>query len=302
LKFAEKDKRIEAVHLNLFKDQVKLKDLSIDLSRKGRSPRLLSYFKKLMKDSPVEDKENHIRVALDRESLKYIDIKKLAALYERGHKDVTIQTSNLRTSRVRRSELFSQVAPFLRDDELKRLQMKVKNKLPLDLHADLLSGFAKRMTGKYTIFRGPNCFHAALAFHTRDMSESPFLNVKVEKGYHRAMINYDELWKAINHHFYEIDPRNTELKYGDLLVFMDVPDDSRSPYFKWIRHAATYLVGQYTFSKGSKSPNTPYSIKTLQEEWRTWQGFTDNLRVKVFRRNQNHVNKRPPRDLTDWIY
>ena len=72
--------------------------------------------------------------------------------------------------------------------------------------------------------------------------------------------------------------------------------------FKWIRHASTYLFNSYTFSKGSKSPNSPYIVGTLSDEWQTWKKFTKNLGIKVFRRNQNHVKKRPPKDLVDWIY
>ena len=114
------------------------------------------------------------------------------------------------------------------------------------------------------------------------------------------MINYDELWRAVNYNFYEIDPKTTPLKYGDLIMFFDVEDMNRSPYFKWIRHAATYLFGNYTFSKGSKSPNSAYSVKTLEDEWTTWKRLTKNLQAKVFRRSRKSVNTRPPTDLQGW--
>ena len=117
------------------------------------------------------------------------------------------------------------------------------------------------------------------------------------------MINYDELWRAINRHFYEVDLKRSDLKYGDMLVFFSMPLNlNETINFRWIRHTATYLLNEYTFSKGSKSPNTPYTIKTLQEEWNTWKRYTPNLGVRVYRRAQNKVKKTPPVDRVDWIY
>lgn len=302
LKHSTKDERVEKVFLNLSKDDDTLMNLSFDLSRKGKTKKLFNHFKKLQKSKDAEEHPKHIRAPLSHDSLKYVDLTKLSALYKRSHQDVKVLSGQLRKSKKLRQNLYSQLRPFLTEKEMKKLKIKIRNNIPLDLEKDLLSGFSKKMVGDYTVFRGPNCFHAALAFHSSKLTESPFLNVKKEKGYHRAMINYDELWRTINRHFYEVDPRKSSLRYGDLMVFMDVPNDDQAPYFKWIRHAATYLFGNYTFSKGSKSSNTPYSIKTLEEEWRTWQGYSKNLRVKVFRRAQNRVNKRPPVDLIDWIY
>ena len=171
------------------------------------------------------------------------------------------------------------------------------------LDRDLLTPFARKMVGKFLVFRGPNCFHAALAFHSQKITSSPLVNVKEEQGYHRAMINYDELWRAINRHFYRVDPKTSQLKYGDMVVFFDVPENPGPEVnFRWIRHTATYLFGPYTFSKGSKSPDTPYTVKTLADEWDTWRGFSKNLGVQIYRRNSAKVRGMPPGDVTDWIY
>ena len=117
------------------------------------------------------------------------------------------------------------------------------------------------------------------------------------------MINYDELWRVLNTHFYEVNVKKYPLKYGDILVFFDVPKDKdQNVYFKWIKHTAAYLFGSYTFSKGSKSPNTPYTVKTLKEEWKTWDRLTQNLGVKVFRKVQPAHVSAPSPDRYDWIY
>jgi len=139
------------------------------------------------------------------------------------------------------------------------------------------------------------------------LTSSSQINVKREVGYHRAMINYDELWRELNQDFYEIEPEKHQLKFGDMLVLFDVPTSyarqpEGPPDFHWIRHTATYLFEGYTFSKGSKSPNTPYGVRTLEEEWNTWKHFSKNLGVKVYRRSLKAINPHPPADQSDWIY
>ncbi len=161
-----------------------------------------------------------------------------------------------------------------------------------------------RLVKKFLTSRGPNCFHAALAFQGPQLTRSPLINVKEEDGYHRAMINYDELWRALSLEFYEINPVHTPLKYGDVLVFLDVPKTAATgaTNFRWIRHAATYLFNGYTFSKGSKSPNTPYTVKTLEEEWQTWKRYSAQLGVRVYRRSFDAVPAMPPKDMNEWLY
>ena len=169
----------------------------------------------------------------------------------------------------------------------------------------MLPAFPRKMIKKFIVVRGPNCFHAALAFHNPKLPRSPYVNVRPEEGYHRAMINYDELWRVIGRSFYEVNTAKYPLKYGDMIVFFNLPDDweeSMAVNFRWIRHTSTYLFGPYTFSKGSKSPDTPYSVKTIGEEWATWLEYSRNLGVKVFRRNQKITKETLPEDLVDWIY
>jgi hypothetical protein len=64
---------------------------------------------------------------------------------------------------------------------------------------------------------------------------------------------------------------------------MDVGDVTKPADWHWIKHAATYLFDDYTFSKGSNSPDTPYTVKTLDEEWDAWDHRSAHLGLKVFR-------------------
>jgi hypothetical protein len=117
------------------------------------------------------------------------------------------------------------------------------------------------------------------------------------------MINYDELWRILQLSFYEINPEQTSIQYGDMIVFFETKTPQYGALdFKTLRHAATYLFGGYVFSKGSKSANSPYVVRTLAVEWETWTKYTEKLGVKVFRRNLKHVKTAPPMDPVDWVY
>ena len=94
---------------------------------------------------------------------------------------------------------------FLTKKQKRRLRNKLRSNRPLSLGNDLLPNFARKRLKKYLIHRGPNCFHVALSFQDERITKSPKVNIKQEKGYHPAMINYDELWRAINSYFYEVD-------------------------------------------------------------------------------------------------
>ena len=244
---------------------------------------------------------------IDGKGFGMVDRDAFADMFSRTHHKLTVATNELKKDRRLRQEFLRQITPFFPKAERTKLQAKINKGESIEVDMELLPDFARKMVKKYIIYRGPNCFHAALAFQSPTLTSSSLINVKKETGYHRAMINYDELWRVLNSNFYEVNPDSQPLKYGDVLVFFDVPQSAeenpeKPVEFKWIRHTATYLFGGYTYSKGSKSPNTPYTVRTLAEEWKTWKRYTENLGVKVFRRSQKNVKNAPPRDLTDWVY
>ena len=270
-KRSKKDERVDPVKISLPRNEDELWKLSKKISRYGKSSRLFNFFTKILRDTGPSDK-NAIGYSLERKALKLIDLKTLSEHLSRPHIDVQVATDYLRNRRGLRRSFIGQISRFMTEQRRNRLLTAVRQRKFLALERDLLPPFASRMVRKFIIYRGPNCFHSALAFHSKSLTNSPRVNVKEEKGYHRAMINYDELWRAINSHFYEIDPERTKLEYGDMLVFFSVPPGSgKRVSFRWIRHTATYLFGPYTFSKGSKSPSTPYTVKTFHEEWKTWK-------------------------------
>jgi hypothetical protein len=298
----EKDDRIDPVQVYVPRDPVGLEKLATKLAKPGRKEEIEQILlEKLKAEGPTS--RTRLRVDLTLDDLKKMRLKAITEAMAHLNYDVAILAKKLMKNTQLRNEFLSQIKPFFELNQRRNIANRLRAGKNLDLAEDLLPGFARRMAKKFTVYRGPNCFHAALAFHDQDLTKSPRINVKEEPGYHRAMINYDELWRVINRNFYEVDPRKYPLKYGDMIVFFSAPRDGTGPInFRWIRHTATYLFGPYTFSKGSKSPNTPYSIKTLPVEWKTWHNYSKNLGIKVFRRNSFDLTKTPPFDLTDWIY
>jgi len=299
---SEKDERIDPVQVYIPRDQEAFRQLTGKLAKPGRQSQVEQMLLDKIKQLGPTNRPR-VRVDLTQNDLKELNLTAIGNEMAHQHHSVVVLTEKLAQQPKERAEFLDQIKPYLTQDQRRQVATKLRQNVNLSLQEDLLPQFARRMARRYIVFRGPNCFHAALAFHDQDLAKSPKLNIKEEPGYHRAMINYDELWRIINKHFYEVDPSKSALKYGDMIVFFAAPQNpNESVNFRWIRHTATYLFGSYTFSKGSKSPNTPYSIKTIQEEWATWQGYTSNLGVKIFRRNGPSLSKDPPTDLIDWIY
>ncbi len=305
---APKDDTIEPLTVLLTDQETQIMQMAEKVALQGKVDQFADYLRgQLKKAKPTKKGLSTKTVEIGQDGFDLVDHDAFSDLYSKSQHNLTIDTAALKADKILRREFMKQVSPFFKKAERSALLSRIMKGLPIDVNTQLLPEFARKMVKKFTVYRGPNCFHAALAFQSPELTSSSLINVKKETGYHRAMINYDELWRVLNENFYEVNPDKLPLKYGDMLVFFDVPEsdagDLEKPVdFRWIRHTATYLFGGYTFSKGSKSPNTPYTVRTLGEEWKTWKRYTENLGVKVFRRSQKSVKAHPPLDLTDWLY
>ncbi len=296
------DLTIEPLSLNIPRTESGMNDLIHRIASKGKAKDLSELILERMTKQGPSNKAS-VKIDLEPKDFELINLKAIGQDMAKEHHRVTVHTRELSQDKNSWNELRQQLSFMLPKEQLVKIARKVKVGLDLSLDEDLLPSFAKKMVGKFIIYRGPNCFHAALAFFDQQMTRLPTINVKEEEGYHKSMINYDELWRVINNQFYEIDPRTAPMKFGDMLVFFAVPpESSKLINFKTIRHTAIYLFGPYTFSKGSKSPNTPYTVKTLEEEWSTWRAFTQNLGVKVYRRQVIGPEIALPSTRNDWIY
>lgn len=318
LEKAANDPTVEPLTIVIWNKPQQIAAMATKLAKSGKKNALKVYFTKKLEASPAAKLNSDINtnsndaaaaktITLDKAGYDLIDQAKLGIIYAKPQHNLEIQGDGFKGNPKLTKNFMRELVPFFDKAARTDLRTRLQKGENIDVNVDLLPEFAKSMLKKYIIFRGPNCFHAALAFQSVILPSSSFINVKEEPGYHRAMINYDELWRTIASEFYEIDPSRQQLKYGDMLVFFDVPErqaDQASTEidFHWIRHTATHLFNGFTFSKGSKSPNTPYTVRTLTEEWETWKKFTKNLGLRVFRRSLTKVNEKPPVDLVDWVY
>ncbi|MBF0440334.1 MAG: hypothetical protein HQK54_00355 [Oligoflexales bacterium] len=294
--------QIESLSLQLPKEEEKLGQFAKRFAKPGKAAELEEVFLEKLRSAGPSDKDS-VKVYLTDQDFNLMNPEELSTEYAKEHHSVMVTGSYLKKNRAAAREFISQINGFLTKKDLGKVMKKIRTGADLSLDKDLLPPFPKRMVKKFLVYRGPNCFHAALSFHDQELAKSKYINVKEESGYHPAMINYDELWRVLDNRFYEVNVKKYPLKYGDMIVFFNIPDNlPNNLSFRWIRHTATYLFGPYTFSKGSKSPDTPYSIKTISEEWNTWLSYTTNLGVKVYRKKTGVIPKGPMFDPTDWIY
>jgi len=274
------------------------------LARPGKVNELASFLIQALRTAtPLKPGSNSLVVSIDQAGYELVEPAAFASMYARTHHSVLLDGQALKSEKTLKDKLMDQLKPYFALRDRNKIMELIHKGTAIAVDKFLLPEFARSMVKRYIVYRGPNCFHAALAFQSPLYTRSSLVNIKEEEGYHRAMINYDELWRAINSNFYEVDPARMPLKYGDMLVFFDVPNTlPASIDYRWIRHASTYLFSGYTFSKGSKSPNTPYAVRTLAEEWTTWQKYSKKLGVKVYRRSSTAVTEPISRNLSDWVY
>ena len=297
------EQSIEPLYLFLKPGSEGIEKTAMRYARKDSYHEAVRELHKLLTRTTEGNTEKRIRLPVTRDLYRYLDPKALTKRFSSPHHNLTLNARKLRENRKAYSQLLYELDPLFKRVEQQRILAKLRHHDSIAIDQVLLTSFAKKMVRKFVVYKGPNCFHAALAFHNRALTRSRYFNVIEETGYHRAMINYDELWRILSNQFSVVDHRVAPLRYGDILVFFDLPKGSQRPVnFRWIRHTATYLFNGYTFSKGSKSADTPYTIKTLSEEWKTWSRIAKNPVVKIFRRSTKHVRKRPSQDLMDWIY
>lgn len=302
------DKRVEPVVLTIKKDSFSMKEIARSLAfSENESDKVYSYFldnSNHLANENLKSEDSQVKIRIKPQFLQLIDSQSFTDKYFKNtHHNVSLDSSVFAEESELLEEFIKQIKPFLEEDDLDNVMSKIKEHKKIYLDKDLLPAFPKKMVDKYTIFSGPNCFHSALSFQNMKIPQSQYYNVKREENYHPQMINHDELWRIINKILYPV-PAHEPIKYGDMVVFFDLPKSYKEGdliNFRWIAHAAVYLFEDYTFSKGSKSPNTPYTIKTLAEEWRVWKKYTKNLATRIFRRSSNHASKHPPKDLHEWL-
>ncbi|MBP6217564.1 MAG: hypothetical protein KA436_03135 [Oligoflexales bacterium] len=311
------DPRIEPVVIPLKKNKIILKDMAQFLSiSETEKENLLFYFLDpknetldYKKKKNFWKKNDTLHIKISPEILPIIKKEELIErFFEASHHKISIEPESFAKNPDQLTLFLKQISNFLPKSKLDIIKEKIAETRKLSVDYDLLPSFAKKMIKKFTIYRGPNCFQAAMSFQDEQIPFNHFYNPKIEAEHHPQMINHDELLRILELDFYPIPLHDEKLAYGDVLLFLDVPQQvverqSQELDFRWFKHTAVYLFGNYVFSKGSKSPNTPYTIKTLDEEWRLWKKYSKNLAVRAFRRNPSYApeQNKPLYRLAEWL-
>lgn len=258
-----------------------------------------------------DDRATTVRIRVRPALLRLMAPEAVTSKLQRTHQHVVIDSTKLLDKPDLRAELLLQLAPFADVEALRKVGEKLRLALPLDLDRDVLPAGAQRAVKTFELYRGPNCFMTALAFQYPKMVRSQLVNIRTEQAHHEVMINNDELWRVLQSSFYEIDPAKSPLKFGDMIVFFQLPQSSgrvseHDVSYRWIKHATTFLFNDFVYSKGSKSPNSPYLVGTLHSEWKAWEKHVaaggGTLGVKAFRKPLKSATSRPPKSLDDWMY
>lgn len=216
--FNRKDNEVPSFYVS--NDLKDLEALSKTLAKRGREAVLFEKLKKHMHLG--EAKKN--RIFLSEAALADINMDVLIRkFFTKSHHKIKIDAEELDKDETLKDELLSQVRPFLNFKDVVDIQRKIEEKTFLELDKDLLPPFPRKLVKTYTHFKGPNCFHAALAFQDPLLPKNSVFHPLRHGDYHWQMINHDELWRMLQGAFYEVDAQNTPLKFGDIVVFFDKP-------------------------------------------------------------------------------
>lgn len=277
------DPTIEAVELAVPGDERALARLVRRLAAPGKRGDLARYIERRIDGGRASINGKATMIRLDAASAPLLDMAAVARALSRPHRALKLSPAKLKRHPTARAALLAEIRPFLTVAEHAALRTRLSGQTALAVDEHLLPRFGRDSIGRFHKYRGPNCFRAALGFQDPGLPSEPAVNAKVESGYHRAMINNDELWWALQNRFDEVDVTREAPRYGDVLAFFDVKDKDAPIDHRWLQHASVYLFNEYTFSKESNAANSPYVIKTLSDEWRTWKTWLPGFGVKVFR-------------------
>lgn len=158
----------------------------------------------------------------------------------------------------------------------------------------LLPDHMRLLLGRYSPFRGRNCFATALQFADAGIIQAKNINLVREAGHSLALINHDEFSHALWLGYDELTPQQvgSGLQYGDIIAIID--GDDRVSYTS-LKHAAIHIVGDLYLHKPSKSASSPIEFVRWRELVQTWSPLVKQFDVRYFRaRPGARIQERSP--------
>ena len=152
------------------------------LADKGHIHSLAKLFKEEHPNAkPLRGDSDKVALTITENMMRHIDVRKMMRRFRQKHYSLELNSRELKASPMHYRSFFEELSPFLRERQIDIIKKKVKRDENVPLDEYLLTDFARKMVGKYILYRGPNCFHASLAFHHLKFARSPFLNINQEK-------------------------------------------------------------------------------------------------------------------------
>lgn len=158
----------------------------------------------------------------------------------------------------------------------------------------LLPDHMRNLLGRYSPFRGRNCFATALQFADPGIIQAKNVNMVQEAGHSLAMINHDEFSHALWLGYDELNAAQIAagLQFGDLIAVVDAKDGETYTAYK---HAAIHIAGDIYLHKPSKSASSPIEFVRWRELVQTWSPLVKQFDVRIFRhRPGSRIQERKP--------
>ena len=158
----------------------------------------------------------------------------------------------------------------------------------------LLPDHMRTLLGRYSPFRGRNCFATALQFADSNIIQTKNINMVREAGHSLALINHDEFSHALWLGYDELSPQQSTLglEFGDVVAIIDAKDAGAYTSFK---HAVVHIAGDIYLHKPSKSASSPIEFVRWKELVQTWTPLLKQFDVRFFRRRPaSRLNEQSP--------
>jgi hypothetical protein len=241
--------------------------------------------------SSLEERREDGGIEIDARDLNWIDLSRLAsylrirsrvpfvekAVWENARSDAAV------TARLAAffGSHWSRISNSNNDQESNHFETNlVADEIPL---LEWLPQHLREIYGRYSSFRGRNCFATALMFADESVVTNRTVNIVREEDHHPAMINSDEfsnaLWRGYS--LLTAEQIKEGLRFGDVIAFVDT---DKGEGYRSMLHAAVHVGGDYYFHKPSKSASSPLEFTRWYEMVRVWQAHSGSLNYLVFRK------------------
>lgn len=233
----------------------------------------------------IESRLQKGSLKLDARDLRWIDLRRLSQVVKRSSvlPMVSLEdweealSDSISEARLKNhfGENFLSLSKHLRS-----LQEEGESEVSLK---EFLPEHVRNLYGRYSAFRGRNCFATALLFANQKVIKDNSVNMLRESEHHYTMINSDEFANALWRGYVRLSAEQIDsgLRYGDVVVFLD---RSLGDGYRALRHTAVHMIDDIYFHKPSKSASTPVEFTTWTKIVRVWARYTKDLDYEVYRK------------------